>query len=180
MKKCLTIFNIHVGYISTTYLSTWALYFVAKNTNVLHKIREENMELAKDKKYRFITYEDVLKLKYTNKVVEETVRLANLSGFIFRKTIEDVDYKGYLLPKDWEIIVWTRHLHVDLANFENPMGFNPNRWEIRPKVGTFYAFGGGWKSCPGNMLELLNPDVKLRYLSHPIPTDGLQLLFSEI
>ena len=30
--------NIHVGYISTTYLLTWALYFVAKNPNVLHKL----------------------------------------------------------------------------------------------------------------------------------------------
>lgn len=190
--------SIHVGYISTAYLSTWALYFVAKNPDVLHKLREENMELAKDKRDQFITYEDVLKLKYTNKVVEETVRLANLSGFVFRKTTEDVDYKGYLIPKDWKIIVWIRHLHVDPANFENPMGFNPDRWDIRPKVGTFYAFGGGWKSCPGNMLvrlqlilllhhlsigykwELLNPDVKLRYLSHPIPTDGLQLFVSEI
>ncbi|KAJ8443299.1 hypothetical protein Cgig2_015777 [Carnegiea gigantea] len=159
---------------------------------------EENMELAKDKKDQFITYEDVLKVKYTNKVVEETVRLANLSGFVFRKTTEDVDYKGYLLPKDWKIIVWIRHLYVDPANFENPMGFNPDRWDIRPKVGTFYAFGGGWKSCPGNMLvrlqliillhhlsigykwELLNPNVKLHYLSHRIPTDGLQLFVSEI
>ncbi|KAJ8429364.1 hypothetical protein Cgig2_033196 [Carnegiea gigantea] len=128
--------SIHVGNISTAYLSTWALYFVAKDPNVLHKLREENMELAKEKKDLFITCEDVLKLKYTNK--------------------------------------------------------------IRPRVGTYYAFGGGWKSCPGNMLvrlqrvillhhlligykwEVLNPDVKVRYLSHPLPADGLQLLVSEI
>ncbi|KAJ8443303.1 hypothetical protein Cgig2_015781 [Carnegiea gigantea] len=106
--------------ISTAYLSTWALYFVAKDPNVLHKLREENIELAKDKKDRFVRYTD-----------------------------------------------------------------------IRPKVGTFYAFGGGWKSCLGNMFgqlqliillhhlsigykrELLNSDVKLRYLLHPIPTDDL-------
>ena len=31
--------SIHVGNISIAYLSTWALYFVAKDPNVLHKLR---------------------------------------------------------------------------------------------------------------------------------------------
>lgn len=42
----------------------------------------------------FITAKDVSNLKYTNKVIEEVIRVANVAGFVFRKVQNDVDYKG--------------------------------------------------------------------------------------
>ncbi|XP_074266274.1 ent-kaurenoic acid oxidase 1-like [Silene latifolia] len=60
--------NIAISYIGIAYLVTWAMYFLAKNPHVLQKIREENMEMAREKNGAEVTYEDLLKLKYTNKV----------------------------------------------------------------------------------------------------------------
>ncbi|GMY15695.1 ent-kaurenoic acid oxidase-like [Fagus crenata] len=55
-------------YESTSLVSLWAIYYLAKFPNVLEKLREENMAVTKNKKGDFITSEDVSKMKYTNKV----------------------------------------------------------------------------------------------------------------
>ncbi|KAK9688974.1 hypothetical protein RND81_09G025800 [Saponaria officinalis] len=179
-------------------LFTWAIYFLAKNPHVLLKLREENMEMAREKKGADVIYKDFLRLKYTNKVVDETIRIASLSGFVFKKATEDIKFEGYLIPKGWNVLLWLRHLHVDPSNFEDPLTFNPDRWDSRPKHGTYLPFGGGVRTCPGSTMarlitilflhqlaigyrwELTNPDMKIIYLSHPVPADGVDVSVSKI
>ncbi|KMT11775.1 hypothetical protein BVRB_5g104780 [Beta vulgaris subsp. vulgaris] len=185
--------TIHIGHASIAAVTTWSLYFLAKYPHVLQKLREENRDISREKNGGHITYEDIMKLKYTNKVIEETIRMANSSSFVFRKATDDIEFKGYMTPKGWSVIVWLRYLHTDPSNFEDPMSFNPDRWDIRPKHGTYLPFGGGPRSCPGYTLvrlslalfihhlsvgykwELLNPDSKINYFSHPLPTDGVEI-----
>ncbi|KAK4837324.1 hypothetical protein QYF36_004568 [Acer negundo] len=158
------------GYTSTAMASTWALYFLAKYPNVLEKLR----------------------------VVEETIRMANIAGFTFRLASREVEYKGYKIPKDWKVIVWNRYLHTNPENFNDPMCFNPERWNEPARTGTYQAFGGGSRICAGNMLarlqialllhhlsvgykwELVNPDAEINYLPHPMPVDGVEVKFSQI
>ncbi|KAL5747374.1 hypothetical protein ACOSP7_024372 [Xanthoceras sorbifolium] len=100
------------GYESVTLASTWALYLLAKFPNVLDKLREENMAASKNKKGDFITSEDISKMKYTNKVVEETIRMANVALISFRLVTREVEYKGTKLQLvftyeesfEWELI----------------------------------------------------------------------------
>ncbi|KAI3874815.1 hypothetical protein MKW98_019388 [Papaver atlanticum] len=186
------------GYESTTVASMWALYYLAKFPDVLQKLRDENNAVTQNKKGDFITAKDISELKYTNKVVEETIRLANIAPFIFRLAKEDTEYQGYKIPKDWGIIIWLRHLHTDPRNYNDPMSFNPDRWNGSAKPGTFQVFGGGARICAGNMLarvqiaiflhhlaigykwELINPGTKISYLPHPKPDDELQIKFGRI
>ncbi|KAK4839336.1 hypothetical protein QYF36_021122 [Acer negundo] len=153
------------GYTSTAMASTWALYFLAKNPNVLEKLREENMGIRKNKKGNFITSEDVSQMRYTNKVVEETIRMANIAGITFRLVIKEAEYKGYKIPKDWKVIVWNRYLHTNPENFDDPMCFNPDRWNEPASPGTYQAFGGGSRICAGNMLARLQIALLLHHLS---------------
>lgn len=189
---------IVAGYESTALASAWALYYLAKYPHVLQLLREENMAICKNEAGDFITSEDVSKLKYTNKVVEETIRMANITAFSFRTATKMVEYKGYKIPKGWKVILWNRYLHTNPENFEDPMCFNPDRWNESPKPGTYQVFGGGRRICVGNMLarmqlaiflhhlavgykwELLKPDVATMYLSHPKPEDGLEITFNKI
>ncbi|KAF8390282.1 hypothetical protein HHK36_024807 [Tetracentron sinense] len=124
------------GYETSSLVSMWALYYLAKFPNVLRRLREENMAISKNKKGDFIYHEDISQMKYTNK---------------------------------------------------EPA-----------KPGTYNVFGGGPRICPGNMLarmqlaiflhylaigykwELINPDAKITYLSHPKPEDGVEIAFSKI
>ncbi|KAF8378386.1 hypothetical protein HHK36_029725 [Tetracentron sinense] len=183
------------GYKSTSLALMWAIYYLAKFPDVLRKLREENMAVCKNKKADFINIENISQMKYTNKVVEETLRMANISPFFFRLVNKDFDYQGYRIPKNWTVIVWARNLHIDPKYFEDPMVFNPDRWNEPPKPGTFQVFGGGTRICAGNMLvriqiaillhhlaigykwELINPDAKITYLPHPAPEDRVQIAF---
>ncbi|KAM7475595.1 hypothetical protein LguiB_022838 [Lonicera macranthoides] len=186
------------GYETTSLAKTWALYYLAKYPDVLQKLRDENMPLKDKKNGELITTDEIAKLKYTNMVVEETIRLANIAAIVFRTATKDVDYKGYKIPKGWKVILWVRYLHTSPENFDDPMCFNPDRWNEPAKPGSYQVFGGGSRICVGNMLarmqlaiflhylatgykwELMNPNAEISYLSHPKPADGVEIVFSRL
>ncbi|KAK6920806.1 Cytochrome P450 [Dillenia turbinata] len=206
------------GYESTALSSMWAIYFLAKSPEVLQKLREENQALSQQKNGGFITSDEISKLKYTSKefpascapvvwqgfrpdivqVVEETLRMANISSFNFRVAAKDVEYKGYKIPEGWKVLNWIRFIHTNPEHFDDPLCFNPDRWDQPMRPGTFQAFGGGTRICPGNMLarmqlailihhlsagykwELINPEAAIAYLSHPKPVDGAEVYFSKL
>lgn len=45
---------------------------------------------------------------------------------------------GYKIPKGWKVILWVRYLHTNPENFDDPMCFNPDRWNVS-EVGTHLA-----------------------------------------
>ncbi|XP_044437664.1 ent-kaurenoic acid oxidase 1-like [Aegilops tauschii subsp. strangulata] len=191
------------GYESTTIAIMWAVYHLAKSPIVLAKLREENIAMSKSKggstsTTLMITHTDIPKMKYTAKVVEETIRMANIAPMVHRVANRDVEYRGYTIPKGWAVLVWLRSLHTDPNYYEDPLSFNPNRWDEPAKAGTYQVFGGGPRICAGNMLarlqitiilhhlcvgyewELLNPDAEINYLPHPRPVDGAAMAFQFI
>ncbi|XP_045823498.1 ent-kaurenoic acid oxidase 1-like [Trifolium pratense] len=189
---------VAAGYISTSLVSMWAIYLLDKYPIVLKKLREENMALKKKSPEDFITPKDISNLKYTNKVVEEVIRMANVAACAFRKSDTEVNYKGYKIPKGWNVILMFRYLHTNSENFKDPTCFNPDRWDEPAKAGSYQPFGGGQRLCPGNTLarmqlalllhhlsigykwELINPDANIGYLSHPAPIDGVEVKFSTL
>nr|CAD1841793.1 unnamed protein product [Ananas comosus var. bracteatus] len=198
-----TIFLVLAGYKSTSLAIMWALYHLSKTPDVLHKLRlKTNVgreHLAKkEKKGEFLTLDDTYQLKYTSKVVEETLRLGNITMSVPRVANRDIEYQGYRIPKGWQVLVWIRSLHTDAKNFDDPLSFNPDRWDKPAKPGTFQAFGGGRRICAGNMLarlnltiilhhlsvgykwELLNPNAKISHFPHPRPVDGAAMKFSPL
>lgn len=115
------------------------------------------MRLKSTKNEQFVTSDEILKMKYTMKVVDETIRVANVAAFLYRTTTKDVTYKGiyachvllaslfvylvlvrsnivcvlgYTIPKGWNVILWIRYLHTDPENFNDPLNFNPDRWDV--------------------------------------------------
>ncbi|KAF6145891.1 hypothetical protein GIB67_028886 [Kingdonia uniflora] len=58
-------------------------------------------------------------IEETRKVVEETIRMANIAAFTFRLVSQDIEYKGHMPPKCWKVLVWLRCMHNDRNNFDN-------------------------------------------------------------
>ncbi|RLN42580.1 ent-kaurenoic acid oxidase 1-like [Panicum miliaceum] len=186
------------GYESTSNAIMWAAYHLAKSPHALRKLREENESISRDKNGGFITLDDIPSMKYTAKVVEETIRVANVAPMVHRVAHRDVEYRGYTIPKGWRVVVWLRSLHTDANYYDDPLSFNPDRWDKPPKPGTYQVFGGGPRICAGNMLarlqliimlhhlavgykwELLNPDDEVAYLPHLKPVDGAAMSFSKL
>lgn len=38
---------------------------------------------------------------------------------------------GYKIPKGWRVLCWLRYNHVNPEFFEDPLTFNPDRWDVR-------------------------------------------------
>lgn len=45
---------------------------------------------------------------------------------------------GYKIPKGWKVMLWIRYLHTNSENFDDPMCFNPDRWNVSSHTDQFY------------------------------------------
>ncbi|KAK2355627.1 cytochrome P450 [Trifolium repens] len=147
---------------------TMAVKFLSDSPLALSKLVEENMELKRNKNYSDgYAWTDYLSLQFTQNVISETLRMANIVNAIWRKAIKDVDIKGYLIPKDWCVVASLTSVHLDGMNYEKPFEFDPWRWE-KIEAGTrnncFTPFGGGQRLCPGIELSRLELSIFLHHL----------------
>ncbi|XP_061370912.1 3-epi-6-deoxocathasterone 23-monooxygenase CYP90C1-like [Gastrolobium bilobum] len=147
---------------------TMAVKFLSDYPVALSKLVEENMELKRQKNCSDdYAWTDYVSLPFTQNVISETLRMANIVNAIWRKAVKDVDIKGYLIPKDWCVVASLTSVHLDGMNYENPFEFDPWRWE---KIGAgasnnyFTPFGGGQRLCPGIELSRLELSIFLHHL----------------
>ncbi|XP_059623552.1 3-epi-6-deoxocathasterone 23-monooxygenase CYP90C1 [Cornus florida] len=148
---------------------TVAVKFLSDNPVVLTRVVEENMELKKLKALSGDEYAwtDYVSLQFTQNVISETLRMANIINAVWRKALKDVEIKGYLIPKGWCVLASFSSVHMDEENYENPYKFDPWRWE---KTGAavnsniFTPFGGGQRLCPGLELSRLEISIFLHHL----------------
>ncbi|KAK9103398.1 hypothetical protein Sjap_020652 [Stephania japonica] len=99
-----------------------------------------------------LTWKEYKSMTFTNKVISETVRLANIVPGIFRKSLRDIKIKGYTIPAGWAVMVCPPAVHLNPSKYEDPLAFNPWRWkgvELNGASKHFMAFGGGMRFCVG-------------------------------
>ncbi|CAI9118472.1 OLC1v1020049C1 [Oldenlandia corymbosa var. corymbosa] len=185
------------GFESSAISITWALYYLAKYPHVLEKVRNENMLSMKNRKEDMITYDDILELHYTNKVCGYDINTF-FKKMHFQNLKRKRKQKRYKIPKGWRVLCWLRYNHVNPEYFEDPLTFNPDRWDNRPQPGTYLVFGGGKRFCAGNKLariqvaiflhylvlgyrwDLINKDADFGFLPNPKPEDGVEIAISKL
>ncbi|KAG2334780.1 hypothetical protein Bca52824_005960 [Brassica carinata] len=104
----------------------------------------------------------------TQTVVNETLRVANVIGGVFRRAMTDVEINGYKIPKGWKVFLSFRGVHLDPNNFNDARTFNPWRWQSNSITTSpskvFTPFGGGPRICPGYELARVAISVFLHHL----------------
>lgn len=149
---------------------TLAVKFLGDNPLALERLVEENMELKKRKEGEEYAWTDYVSLSFTQNVISETLRMANIINAVWRKALKDVKIKDYLIPKGWCVLASFISLHMDEENYENPYKFNPWRWEKSEATvnsNIYTPFGGGQRLCPG--LELSRLEIAI-FLHHLVTT----------
>lgn len=58
------------------------------------------------------------------------MRRSSLFIPIFREAKVDANIQGYTVPKGWQVLVWTRGVHMDPEVYTNPKEFDPSRWDV--------------------------------------------------
>ncbi|GAB2216374.1 hypothetical protein Droror1_Dr00024147 [Drosera rotundifolia] len=82
-----------------------------------------------------LTWIDYKSMPFTQCVINETLRYANIIGGIFRRATSDVQLGGFTIPKGWKVFASFRAVHMNENHFKDARTFNPWRWQSA--YGTF-------------------------------------------
>ena len=156
------IFTLAVaGTETTASVLSWLLYELARNPGVEARVLAELDEVLGE---RPVTFDDVLRLPYLNRVITETLRLHHPGWLVTRRTMEETRLGAWTLPAGTELAYCQHALHRDPARFSDPLAFHPDRWLDGAQTlppGAFLPFGDGKHKCMGDRLALTEMVVAL-------------------
>ncbi|KHN48562.1 Cytochrome P450 90A1 [Glycine soja] len=173
------------GYETTSTIMTLAVKFLTETPLAsLAQLKEEHDQIRAKKSCPEAPLEwtDYKSMAFTQCVVNETLRVANIIGAIFRRAMTDINIKGYTIPKGWRVVASFRAVHLNPDHFKDARTFNPWRWQSNSEAsspGNVYTpFGGGPRLCPGYELARVVLSVFLhrivtRYSWFPAEEDKL-------
>ena len=112
---------------------------------------------------------DVSRLKYTEWVVRESMRLYPPAWGVGREAVEPMEVGGYHAPKGTQFSLSQWVLHRDPRWWDQPEEFRPERWDNdlskRLPKGVYFPFGGGPRVCIGNHFAMMEAILLLATLT---------------
>ncbi|CAN1751948.1 Cytochrome P450 87A3 [Linum perenne] len=118
---------------STSSAIVSAFYYLTRHPAALEQLTKEHEDVVKRREEggEGINWEEYKSMTFTHMVINETIRLTNVVPGIFRKALKDVEIKGYLIPAGWTVMVYPTAVHLNPNVYDDPLAFNPWRWEVR-------------------------------------------------
>jgi cytochrome P450 len=138
------------GHETTANALTWTWYLLSQNLDVEARLHAE-IDAALEGKLP--TAADVGRLRYTEMVFAESMRLYPPAWTMGRRVLEDYQINEYVVPSGAIVLMSPWVMHHDPRFFPDPYKFDPERWtpearEARPKF-SYFPFGGGPRVCIG-------------------------------
>lgn len=153
---------ILAGHETTANLLSWTFSLLSKHPDVERRVREEVRRVLGD---RDPVLEDVRSLEYTKMVLEEALRLYPPAWVFERQAVAPDTLGGYPIEPGAIIGLCPYVLHRHPDHWENPEGFDPERFrpslaEKRPRY-AYLPFGGGPRTCVGNHFAMMEAQILL-------------------
>jgi cytochrome P450 len=145
------------GHETTSGALSLALYYLARNPEVLARARDEVDAVWGETERP--AYDQVAKLRYVRRVLDETLRLWPTAPAFARRAREDTTIGGTheMRAGDWAL-VFLPGLHRDPVWGENTDEFDPDRFEparVRSRPAHAYKpFGTGERACIGRQFAV--------------------------
>ncbi|MEU8894820.1 cytochrome P450 [Nocardia sp. NPDC048505] len=165
----------------------FALHLLADRPEVVARVRAE-IDTVADGDPASLTYEQVAKLRYLRRVVDEALRLWPVAGGYFRRPKQDTHLGGYRIERgDW-VYVDLLAIHRDErawgpdADRFDPDRFAPDATSQRTP-GAYKPFGIGVRSCIGRQFaihEIVLTLANVLYAFDLEPEAGYQLRIDEL
>ena len=138
------IFLLLAAHDTTTSTLTSSIHFLAGDENYQNKIKTESSTLSKT---------DISDLKngiIGEALFNEAIRKYPPVPFSPRWVVRDTELDGYEIPKNTYIAAGPLVLHNDERYWEDPLAFNPERFED-PSITheAYFPFAGGAHTCLG-------------------------------
>jgi cytochrome P450 len=175
------------GHETTSNMLSWTLYLLSRSPEHERRVHEEALAVLGDRSARA---DDIGKLVYTKRVIQEAMRLYPPAWIMGRSPSEDDELGGYTIPKGSLVFVspWITHRHPGF--WTDPEGFDPDRW-LPERVAEqhryqYFPFAGGPRMCIGAGFAMMEGQLllatflrRLRFdlvPGHPVEVDPLVTL----
>ncbi|OIT39795.1 PREDICTED: protein LUTEIN DEFICIENT 5, chloroplastic [Nicotiana attenuata] len=156
------------GHETSAAVLTWTFYLLSKEPSVMAKLQDEVDSVLGD---RFPTIEDLKKLRYTTRVINESLRLYPQPPVLIRRSIDEDVLGGYPIKRGEDIFISVWNLHRCPNHWEEADKFNPERWPLdgpNPNETnqnySYLPFGGGPRKCVGDMFATFENVVAVAML----------------
>lgn len=155
------------GHETTANALSWTLMRLSAHPDVARRVVAEVDAVLGD---RAPSFDDLGRLVLTRRVFDEALRLHPPAWITGRLVAEPHELGGRSMKPGTMVLLspYVTHRRPDL--WENPEGFDPDRWEKLTARGalppfTFYPFGGGTRKCVGEAFAYLEATLVLAMIA---------------
>jgi cytochrome P450 len=138
------------GYETTANALAWTFRLLGEHADVEQKLLDEVDAVLGA---RTATMDDVTRLKYTEMVLAESMRLYPPAWAQVRQALQDFKLGEYFLPAGTTVLMSQWIMHRDEAFYPGALRFDPERFSPEAKAGrpkfAYFPFGGGARQCIG-------------------------------
>jgi cytochrome P450 len=146
--QVITIFL--AGYETVANALSWTWYLLSQNPDCELKVHHEVDDVLNGE---LPTVEDVARLRYTENVMAESLRLYPPAWAMGRYARNDFVLGEYFLPARTTVLISQFITHRDPRYFPDPLRFDPHRFSAGAKARrmkfTYFPFGAGPRQCIG-------------------------------
>ncbi len=147
---------LFAGHETTAKALSWTWMLLSQHPEVEAKLVEELQAVLGG---RTPTMADLPQLRYTERVVLESMRLYSPAWVMSREAVQDCEIGGYPVPAGTNVFMSQWVMHRDPRYFDNPEQFNPDRWanDLAKRLPTYayFPFGGGPRVCIGRAFAMM-------------------------
>ena len=144
------------GHETTALTLAWSWYLLGTNPDAERKFHAELDEVLGD---RAPSAADLPRLKFTEQIAKECMRLYPPAYGLGREAIEDCEIGGYQIRAGTQVFMFQWATQRDPRFYDEPQAFRPERWtedfiERLPKY-AYFPFGGGPRACIGASFAMM-------------------------
>jgi cytochrome P450 len=139
------------GHDTTALTLSWALYLLAQHPAIDARLfAEVRGVLGRHPP----TVADLPRLRYTEHVLKEAMRLYPPAYAIGRESLAEAELDGYRISRGQTVLLCQWVTHRDARFWDDPEKFDPDRWAGPGIAGmpkfAYFPFGGGPRVCVGS------------------------------
>jgi cytochrome P450 len=162
------------GHETTALALSWTWFLLGQHSGAQARMAAEIAQVLGD---RGVTADDIPRLKFTESVVMEAMRLYPPAWAIGRESLQAFELGGYSFPTGTTIFIVPWVLHRDPRYFEEPESFRPERWmgDLERKLPRFayMPFGGGPRVCIGQRFAMMEAVLVLTTMAQRFAMEWL-------
>jgi cytochrome P450 len=144
------------GHETTALTMAWTWYLLGTHPEVEKKFHAELDEVLGG---RLPAAADLPRLKFTEQITKECMRLYPPAYALGREAINECEIGGYRVPAGTQVFMFQWATQRDSRFYDEPNAFRPERWtedfvDQLPKY-AYFPFGGGPRVCIGASFAMM-------------------------